>query len=443
MEYCVAGEGLSVRWRAVAASIAITGLALSDATARSPQPAVPTSQPAAAITTEALAPLPPPIAAMPERAARVVPVSFADLPGWADDDHLAAFKAFLSSCPRVQAIAKSPPSGVRPPVPAGLLAACEAALAAGKMSRTDAKAFFERHFQPQRLVHAAAQGLLTGYYEPLIEGSRTRDGRFQTPLYRRPSDLVNIVDETQRAAAAGGFTHMRKTTAGLVPHASRAEIDSGALNGKNLELLYVADQVDKFFLQVQGSGRVRLQDGTIIRVHYDGKNGHPYTSIGRYLIDKGMVPADKMSMGALGRWLRSDEKRGQQVMQQNASYVFFKELPNDAAAPLGALLAPLTTGRSLAVDPRFHVLGSPVYVSAPTLTHAQKGRPFHRLMIAHDVGSAIKGPERGDIYFGSGEAAGRVAGVTKHPGHLFVMSARVPDTEPVAASPPAAKQAKR
>lgn len=373
---------------------------------------------------------------------KFVAMSFADLPGWGDDDHAAAFAAFLSSCPRVAALAKLPSKSSRAPVPAELVAACEAGTALpAKVMKAQAKAFFERHFEPRRLLHGTAQGLLTGYYEPLIDGSRKREGRFQTPIYRRPADLVNIVDETQRGAAPVAFTHMRRTQAGLIPHATRAEIEKGALHGQKLELLYLSDPVDVFFLQVQGSGRIRLPDGTIVRVHYDGKNGHPYTSIGRYLIDKGMFAADKMSLGALGKWLRADPTRGQQVMQQNASYVFFRELPNDADAPLGAMLSPLTSGRSLAIDPRYHPLGSPVYVSAPTLTHVQKGKPFHRLMIAHDVGSAIKGPERGDIYFGSGEVAGRLAGVTKHPGHLFVLVARKP-ASPVA-RPPQAKGPKQ
>ena len=273
-------------------------------------------------------------------------------------------------------------------------------------------------------MHAAPQGLLTGYYEPLLEGSRTRTDRFQTPIHRRPPELVNIVDETQRGTVGAQLTHARQTSTGLAPFPARAEIASGVLKGRDLELLYLADPVDAFFLQIQGSGRIKLTDGTVVRVHYDGKNGHSYTSIGRYLIDKGIVAADKMSMGALGKWLRADPGRGQQVMNQNASYVFFRELPGDAKGPLGALDVQLTPGRSLAVDPGFHALGAPVYVYGPTLTHATKGAPFHRLMIAQDVGSAIKGPERGDIYFGSGDMAGRMAGITKHPGHLYVLRAR-------------------
>ena len=357
-------------------------------------------------------------------------VPFSALPGWPDDDHLAALKAFLVSCPRLTAAVKAGDKTGRTSTPPPLLAACEAALQLGaKVTRAQAKAYFEQHFSPERVIHAANQGLLTGYYEPLIEGSRTREGRFQTPILRRPADLVNLVDEASRGTVGKQLSHARKTAAGLVPFATRGEIDAGALQGQNLELLYLTDAVDVFFLQIQGSGRVKLTDGNTIRVQYDGKNGHPYTSIGRYLIDNNLLAADKVSMASLGRWLRADTPRGLGVMHQNASYVFFREMPAASAGPLGVLEIPLTPGRSLAVDTSVHTLGTPVYVSAPKLTHALKGRPYNRLMVAQDVGSAIRGPERGDIYFGSGEAAGRLAGVTKHPGHLFVLRARAPGGE--------------
>ena len=357
-------------------------------------------------------------------------VPFTSLPGWHDDDHLAALKAFLVSCPRLTAAAKAGDKAGRVPTPPPLLAACEAALQLGaKVTRAQAKAYFEQHFSPERIVHAGNQGLLTGYYEPLMEGSRKREGRFQTPILRRPADLVNLVDEASRGTVGKQFSHARKTASGLVAFATRAEIDAGALQSQKLELLYLADAVDVFFLQIEGSGRIKLTDGQTVRVQYDGKNGHPYTSIGRYLIDKGLLAADKVSMATLRRWLRADVSRGQTVMHQNASYVFFREMPAASAGPLGVLEIPLTPGRSLAVDTSVHMLGAPVYVSAPALTHALKGRPYNRLMVAQDVGSAIRGPERGDIYFGSGEAAGRLAGITKHPGHLFVLRARLPGEE--------------
>jgi membrane-bound lytic murein transglycosylase A len=358
--------------------------------------------------------------------ARFEAVAFADLPGWDTDDHLAAFKAFLASCPRIKAAARAGNKAGAIAIPTALLAACDAATKlTAPVTKAAARAFFEREFTAHRVIHAAPQGLLTGYYEPVLEGSRTQTERFATPIYRRPPDLVNLVHEAQRGAKADQLTHARKTDKGTVPYSTRAEIEAGALAGQNLELLYLADAVDTFFMHIQGSGRIRLDDGSTVRVHYDGKNGHPYTSIGRYLIDQAILAADKISLGALRTWLRADPERGRHVMHQNASFVFFRELAGDEAnGPLGVLSIPLVAGRSLAVDAGVHAIGTPVYVTSPALTHASKGGKgagFHRLMIAHDVGSAIRGPERGDIYFGSGPTAGRLAGITKHPGRFFVL----------------------
>jgi membrane-bound lytic murein transglycosylase A len=369
------------------------------------------------------------------------PITFAELPDWERDDHAAAFKAFLKSCERVLTAARERAAADKAPPPsAGLVAACTAASRhSGPVTKAGAKAFFEQHFTANAVSHSGPQGLLTGYYEPLLEGSRTPQGPFQTPLYRRPPDLVNLVDETQRSTTAAALTHARKTEKGTEPYPTRAQIEQGALKNQNLELVYLTDPVEVFFLQVQGSGRVKLTDGTIMRVHYDGKNGHPYNSIGRYLIEKGLLAADKVSMGGLKRWLKADPERAKHVMWQNASYVFFRELKGaDAKGPLGAMSAPLTPGRSLAVDPGYHALGMPIYVSGFGMTHVNKAGAFNRLMVAQDVGSAIKGPERGDIYFGSGDAAGRLAGVTKHAGKFIVL---LPNEVPARAEAPLEKQA--
>ncbi|HWB46213.1 MAG TPA: MltA domain-containing protein [Hyphomicrobiaceae bacterium] len=358
------------------------------------------------------------------------PATFADLPGWKQDDHLAAFKTFLKSCERVAAPRDKGGNDKLAP-PANLVAACMNAsrLAAHIKSRENARLFFEQNFTPQTVVHNGPPGLVTGYYEPMIKGSRTPQGPYQTPIYKRPPDLVNLVDETQRGAKGEALTHARKTAKGFEPFYTRAEIEQGALKGKGLELLYFADPVDVFFMQIQGSGRVALTDGTTVRVHYDGKNGYPYSSIGRYLIEKGLLAADKVSMGALRKWLHADPERGKHVMWQNPSFVFFRELVGEAKGPLGAMNVPLTPGRSLAVDPAHHALGSLIYVSAPGVKHGSgKAASFEHLMVAQDVGSAIKGPERGDIYFGSGEAAGRLAGVTKHAATFFVLQ---PNAGPV------------
>ena len=364
------------------------------------------------------------------------PVTFAELPGWARDDHLAAFRTFLASCDRVIARGRDGAAegdAKRPRVPpAALVAVCiETRQIAGQVtSREAARAFFEANFTPNAVAKKGQSGLLTGYYEPVLEGSRTPEGRFQTPIYKRPPDLVNVVHDTQRGTLKpGALTHLRKTATGTEPYFTRAEIEGGALKGKGLELLYLADSVDIFFMQIQGSGRIRLPDGSTVRVHYDGKNGHPYNSIGRYLIEKAILAADRVSMQALMAWLRADPERGRQVMWQNTSYVFFRELKDDQGAPLGALQVPLTPGRSLAIDPSYHALGTPIYISVPSMRHGGVPTPFHRLMVGQDVGSAIRGAERGDIYFGSGEEAAKLAGNTQNPGRFFVL---VPNGRPAA-----------
>ena len=337
------------------------------------------------------------------------PVSFSKLPGWEGDDHRAALSAFMVSSARCW--------------PSSLSDAGREALANSEADATLARRFFEAAFTPHRVIHERPQGLLTGYYEPEVAGSRTRSGVYQVPVYRRPPDLVNLVDEAARATVGDGFTHLRRTPAGDVPYATRADIETGALAGQGLELFYLADPVDAFFMHVQGSGVIRLPDGSRVRVTYDGKNGHPYTSIGRYLVESGTLSLQNVSLDSLGHWLRADPVRGQRVMWQNASYVFFRELTGEeAGAAKGVLSTPLAPGRSLAVDTSVHALGTPIYVTAPTLTTFDAGgAPFQRLMIAHDVGSAIKGPERGDIYYGSGDDAGRRAGITKHPGNFFAL----------------------
>lgn len=352
------------------------------------------------------------------------PVRFADLPGWETDDHSAALVAFLKSCDVLTTRSADAGADI------GRLVG-EARSADG--SAPAARRFFESWFTPHRVLHSRSNGLLTGYYEPVLPGSRTRHGRYQVPIYRRPADLVNLVNESMRGAAGEALTHARRTEEGrLVPYPTRAEIESGALSGRGLELVYLADAVDAFFVHIQGSALIEFEDGSSVRLSYDGKNGHPYTSIGRRLVEAGVFAAEEITLDALKVWLRADPAAAQQVMWQNASYIFFRELTGtEAKSALGAEQIPLTAGRSLAVDASVHRLGLPIYVVAPELNHTAEGGPFQRLMIAQDVGSAIKGPERGDIYFGTGDAAGRWAGMTRHAGNFFALlprARRVPKT---------------
>jgi membrane-bound lytic murein transglycosylase A len=339
------------------------------------------------------------------------PCTYADLPGWGADDHAAALHALRASA----AVAMS-----RPDTSLDLAAVLAAALEGDDVA--GARAFFEAHFTPHRISDMGRPGLLTGYYEPVLNASLTPAPGFSVPLYRRPPDLENVVAEAARGAAGVGLTHVRRTAAGTEPYATREAIDCGALQGQGLELAYLADPVDAFFLHVQGSGALRLSDGSTMRVTYDGKNGHPYTSVGRTMIEDGTFSTDALTLQTMGDYLRADPDRARPILWRNASYVFFREL--QAAGPVGVLDTPLCTGRSLAVDNAFHALGTPIYVSSPAMTHVAPSG-FHRLMVAHDVGSAITGPERGDIYFGSGDAALELAGVTKHPCSFYVLVPRV------------------
>jgi peptidoglycan lytic transglycosylase A len=333
------------------------------------------------------------------------PVSFAELPGWAEDDQAAAFGALLKSCRKTQ----SPD------------AACASALALGDgVSREIAREFFEANYTPNVVEGGDTPGLVTAYYEPEVKGSREKGGVFQVPVYGRPADLITVIPETERARFNDRITGFRTTPEGQVPYYTRAEINGGALEGRGLELLYLDDPVELFYMQVQGSGVVRLPDGSAIRLTYAGKNGYPYTSIGRLLVERGEIAKGAANMEAVKAWLHADPARGRAVMEENRSYVFFAALGGKTEGPIGAEDVPLTPGRSLAIDAAYHKLGLPIFVTAPDLAD-ETGKPFRRLMVAQDVGSAIRGPERGDIFFGTGAAAGAIAGGTAHPARFFIL----------------------
>lgn len=343
------------------------------------------------------------------------PIEFSAIPGWAADDHAAALAALVSCAAQCDWRELD-----------AVLSVLNGAVPSGDATTT-ARSFFETWFQPFVLKHDGPDGLLTGYFEPIFTASRKPDAEFAVPLYARPADLVNLVEERARGAKSSGYTHMRDSGNGLEPYSTRAEIEAGALSGEGLELAYLACPVEAFVLHVQGSGLLQLTDGSQMRVTYDGKNGHPYTSVGRHLIETGQMRADDMTLDAMCDWLRADAARGQAAMQQNASFVFFKELRgNQADTALGVDAIPLIAGRSLAVDTAYHRLGTPIFVTSQTLRHAAgpARAPLARLMIASDVGSAIKGPERGDIYFGSGADAGALAGKTKHAADFIVLMPR-------------------
>lgn len=341
---------------------------------------------------------------MDDEPANLTRVGFAELDGWAEDDHAAAFRASLNSCHVAPSAARA------------------AALALGDgVDAPTAREFFESYFEPH-VLEADEAGFVTGYYEPEVQGAYRRDERFAIPVYGRPDDLITLGAESERARFNNRISGMRETADGQVPYHTRAEIDAGALSGQGLELLYLDDAVELFYMQVQGSGLVHLDDGRCVRLTYAGKNGHPYTSIGKCLVERGEMSLDEIDMEKVKAWLRADPARGHALMAENQSYIFFRKLDAEQGCdgPLGVEGRPLTAGRSLAVDTAHHALGTPIFVTAPGL-QTPEGSPFRRLMIGQDVGSAIGGIQRGDIFWGTGEAAGAIAGRTRHQAHFIVL----------------------
>ncbi len=347
------------------------------------------------------------------------PIRYQSLPHWQNDDHLEAFKAFKISCKKYiyeQLRAKRPYSKKRYKL-------CRKTVQLNINHKHSARLFFEKNFQPYRVLTPTS--MLTGYYEPVIEGSRVKTAEYHIPVYRRPTDLVSLINDRERAAKNHQLTFMRRDGNKLTPFPTRKAIEQGALEGEGLELLYLKDQVDSFFMHIQGSARIALTDGSMIRIGYDGKNGHPYSSIGQHLKKAYKFRGEQLKLERVKQWLRDNETEGRKVMWHNKSYIFFRELSKSQGAngPLGAEGVNLTPRRSLAVDGSYHQLGLPIWLEVGSLSHHGK-QGFRQLMIAQDVGSAIKGPARGDIFWGSGDHAGRIAGGTKHNGRFTVLLPR-------------------
>ena len=285
-----------------------------------------------------------------------------------------------------------------------------------------ARNFFEAQFLPFRVQQAdgSSSGLITGYYVPDLKGSRTRSERYRWPLYGVPDDLL-VIDLRSVYPELGDY-RLRGRLEGrrVVPYYSRAEIDAGKLpEGK--ELFWVEDPVELFFLQIQGSGRIELEDGTQVMVNYADQNGYPYRSIGKLLLDRGAMTRDQMSMQNIQAWARKNPDQVGALLAENPSYVFFRELPADVTRPFGALGVQLTAERSLAVDPHAIPLGAPVFLST---TWPGGDTPLNRLLVAQDTGGAIKGRVRADFYWGIGDEAGALAGRMKQPGRLWVLLPR-------------------
>jgi len=365
----------------------------------------------------------------------LTPTAFTDLPGWNADDHAAAVPALLRSCAR---FARQPDTTRLPPTVSdtaageapgigGTLAdwrpACAAAAQLPAGDSAAARAFFESQFRPFRAANNRdTNGLFTGYYEAELRGARESSTEFPVPLYRTPPDLV-AVDLAEFSSEFAGRTIAGKVVQGrLKPYDDRAAIEQGALRGRDLELLWVDDAIDAFFLQIQGSGRIVLDDGSVARVGYANKNGHVYTAIGRELVKRGVMTPEQVSLQSLRAWLKANPGEAEGLMNINRSYVFFRDIPgvNPEDGPLGAQSVALTPGRSLAVDRKFLPLGLPVWLDTANPDDQQAPR-LRRLVIAQDTGGAIRGPVRGDVFWGWGAAAEQRAGAMRDRGSYYIL----------------------
>lgn len=329
------------------------------------------------------------------------------LPDWASSDLSNSWNAFLQSCIAL----KNKPQWQSTCADAAQLAAPDNA----SLHR-----FFEQHFSPYQVINpdGSQQGLITGYYEPKLLGSRTRSPRFRYPLYGVPDDLLMIdlseVYPQLKDLRLRGRLQGKK----VVPYFARSDIDSGQAPVQGHELFWVENAVDLFFLQIQGSGRIELADGSLVKVGYADQNGHPYISIGKKLIEMGELKAEQASMQGIKAWAAQHPERLNSLLALNPSYVFFRELPSALSAPLGALGVPLTEAYSIAIDPRIIPLGAPVFLAT---TYPASDEKLNRLMVAQDTGGAIKGAVRADFFWGFGDTAGAQAGRMKQSGQLWVL----------------------
>ncbi|QQS10651.1 MAG: MltA domain-containing protein [Rhodospirillales bacterium] len=335
----------------------------------------------------------------------LAPVAFAELPQWGVDGQADALAALKRSCPRI-----SVGDGTRVATASGEVLTpaedwkrvCAAANGIGPRDNRAARAYFERHFQAYAVSGAGVDGKFTGYYEPEIRGSRAPSRRFTIPVYRKPPDVK-----------------------GETAYLTRTEIENGALKGRGLEIAYVEDGIGLFEMQVQGSGRIALAEGGVLRLGFDGTNNRPYTAIGKVLVDEGALKREEATWPAIRRWLQQNPARAREIMRKNERYVFFRD--TGKAGATGAQGVALTSGRSMAVDPSFVGYGVPIYIDTERPAPGKPGNePFRRLMVAQDTGAAIKGPVRGDVFFGTGSSAADSAGRMNSAGRWWILLPKKP-----------------
>jgi membrane-bound lytic murein transglycosylase A len=347
---------------------------------------------------------------------RLESLDFESLAGWSEDDHQAAFCAFERSA-RAIAAGQTSPRTAQAAAPE-LIATARAALCGA--ATADARRFFETRFRPFRVVPENGRGFLTGYYEPCVAASRVETEAFRWPILARPPDLVTFGLDPAPADFPKDLTCARRLSDGLlVPYDDRAQIEAERRD----PIVWVRDAVEAFLIQVQGSAQVEFPDRSRARLAYDGRNGLPYTSIGKILIEAGEIAESDMSLVSLKAWLRRDSARGLDVMRRNRSFIFF-QLVDDFDPDLGPVAGagvPLTPLRSIAIDRTMWAYGLPFWIDAELPWVDETPRPFRRLMIAQDTGSAIVGAARADLFFGSGDKAGARAGAIRHPAELVVL----------------------
>ena len=351
-------------------------------------------------------------------------IKWSELAGWSADDHLAGFAAYQTSCQ----VLRKRRTGDRAQISGALSHVCRKAADLRPQDANTARAFFEQNFQPVRIGRLGeAEGLLTGYYEPIVAGSRFPSPEFPVPLYRRPRDLVAAGFKPGSLAFPnkGVRISRRNLNHELVPYHDRGAIEAGALDGQKLEICWLRNPLDLLAIQIQGSGRVILEDGTPLRVGFNSHNGYRFTSIERVLIDRNLISRKRISRQHIRDWMAAHPDEAAKVRAANRSYVFFRVtgLSNDGE-PFGAQGVPLTPGRSIAVDPG-HAYGTPFFIEANlSIERGKPGSPFRRLMIAQDTGSAIVGPARADLYWGAGDDAGHIASRIRHPGRFVMLVPR-------------------
>ena len=373
------------------------------------------------------------------------PIEWSALKGWSADDHVAALATFLSSCRSL--LGSSPGPVEKRPMYVALRHVCRQALADSQLTEDQARLFFERNFRPLRITKLGdIAGFLTGYYEPVVDGSRFPTGIFKIPIYRRPPDLVPPFHSVGPGFPNKGQSLRRTDSGRLIPYYDRGQIIDGALDGKHLEICWIKNQSDALAIQIEGSARIRLEDGAILRINYDGHNGYPFVPLNRILIERNIIPREEMSPERIREWVHANPQSAEELLRQNRSFMFFRivGLSNDwrpsglreisqEPQAIGAQGLSLTAERSLAVDNAFHVYGTPFFIEADLpLTDKKLGVGFDHLMIAQDTGSAIVGPARADIFWGTGDRAGQLASHIHQPGNFAMLVPR--ELDPVASA---------